>query len=92
MRGHLLAANLFAEIGVSDERKLTSKNIVKVVKRVANELGNTPAVCRSSYIHPMVIAAYETGQTLGEFRPRRSSKIARYEHELEPDEAALLKI
>lgn len=31
------------------------------VKRVADQLGNTPAVCRSSYIHPAVIAAWRNG-------------------------------
>jgi DNA topoisomerase-1 len=29
------------------------------VKAVAGLLGNTPAVCRSSYIHPIVLEAYE---------------------------------
>ena len=31
------------------------------MKAVAGVLGNTPAVCRSSYIHPLVLAAYEEG-------------------------------
>ena len=31
------------------------------VKAVAGVLGNTPAVCRKAYIHPAVLAAYETG-------------------------------
>jgi DNA topoisomerase-1 len=29
-----------------------------VVKQVSQQLGNTPAVCRSCYIHPAVIDAY----------------------------------
>ena len=33
----------------------------QVVKEVAAELGNTPAVCRKSYIHPRVLAAYLEG-------------------------------
>jgi DNA topoisomerase-1 len=31
------------------------------VKRVAAQLGNTPAVCRKSYIHPRVLASYLDG-------------------------------
>lgn len=31
------------------------------VKAVAGLLGNTPAVCRASYIHPTVFEAFETG-------------------------------
>jgi DNA topoisomerase I len=32
------------------------------VKQVAAELGNTPAVCRSSYIHPAVFAGWRSGK------------------------------
>ncbi len=40
------------------ERK---QRLVHAIKFVAADLCNTPAVCRSSYIHPAVIAAYEAG-------------------------------
>jgi len=36
--------------------------IVEVVKAVANRLGNTPAVCRSSYIDPRVFEAWRAGR------------------------------
>jgi len=35
--------------------------VVRAVKEVAHYLGNTPAVCRASYIDPRVIDAYEGG-------------------------------
>jgi DNA topoisomerase IB len=35
--------------------------IANVVKQVAAELRNTPAVCRKSYINPMVFAAWRRG-------------------------------
>jgi DNA topoisomerase I len=31
---------------------------------VAAELGNTPAVCRSAYIHPAVLDGYVRGETI----------------------------
>jgi DNA topoisomerase IB len=31
------------------------------VREVAAQLGNTPAVCRSSYIHPAVFAGWRSG-------------------------------
>lgn len=37
------------------------KQIVATVREVAALLHNTPAVCRSSYIHPVVLEAFETG-------------------------------
>jgi len=38
------------------------------VKAVAGLLGNTPTVCRASYVHPAVIALYESGR-IGEALP-----------------------
>jgi DNA topoisomerase IB len=38
--------------------------IVRVVKEVAQYLGNTPAVARASYIDPRVIEQYEHGRTI----------------------------
>lgn len=35
--------------------------IATCVKAVAGLLGNTPAVCRGAYIHPLVLKAYEAG-------------------------------
>ncbi len=37
----------------------------RVVKEVAHYLGNTPAVCRASYIDPRVFDAYRAGVTIG---------------------------
>jgi len=34
------------------------------VKEVAEELGNTPAVARSSYVDPRVVEGYESGLTI----------------------------
>jgi DNA topoisomerase IB len=39
--------------------------ITRAVKEVAGYLGNTPAVCRKSYIDPRVIDRYEGGVTIG---------------------------
>jgi DNA topoisomerase-1 len=40
----------------------TERNLVEAVKAAASRLGNTPAVCRHSYIHPSVIDAYRGGR------------------------------
>ena len=44
------------------------KNIVATIKAVAGRLRNTPAVCRKSYVHPVLLEAYRSG-TLGPARP-----------------------
>ncbi len=45
--------------------------IARAVKEVAHYLGNTPAVCRASYIDPRVFDAYRGGLVIG--RPLREA-------------------
>jgi DNA topoisomerase I len=54
-------------LGVStDAESPTARKraVVRAVAEAAHYLGNTPAVCRSSYIDPRVIDAYHGGQTI----------------------------
>jgi len=90
--GTLLAAVALAEIGKAEEPRQLKSNIVKAVKTVAEELGNTPTVCRASYIHPTVFSLYESGITLDEFRPKKKRRIRRVESDYEPEEKALLRL
>jgi DNA topoisomerase-1 len=90
--GTLLAALALAEIGIAEEEKVLKKNIVKAVKQVAEHLGNTPTVCRASYIHPTVLKSYESGLTLAEFEKKRKRAIKLSQAEFEPEEIALLKL
>lgn len=62
----LMAALELSKLGIATEPATLQKNMVKVVKKVAQELGNTPAVCRVSYIHPAVFRAYQKGQILSQ--------------------------
>ena len=47
----------------------TTRTLVEIVKGVAAQLGNTPAVCRKCYIHPAVIESFQQG-TLHEILSR----------------------
>ena len=55
-------------LGVAGEAAGTAtgrkRATVRAVKEVARYLGNTPAVCRASYIDPRVIDAYHAGLTI----------------------------
>lgn len=90
--GTLLAAVELAEIGAADEEPILKKNIVKAVKRVAEQLGNTPTVCRASYIHPAVLKSYEAGVTLAEFERKKTRRIKRTQTENDAEEIALMKM
>jgi DNA topoisomerase-1 len=90
--GTLLAALELAELGIADDEKERKRRLVRAVKRVAEQLGNTPTVCRSSYIHPAVIDSYCKGVTIAEFEPRKKRRIKLSQNDYEPSERALLKL
>jgi DNA topoisomerase I len=48
------------------------------VKEVAEHLGNTPAVCRSSYIDPRVIESFESGETIASALKKVPETLDRY--------------
>jgi hypothetical protein len=53
--------------------------ISAVVKEVAEHLGNTAAVCRSSYIDPRVIESFESGDTIAPALKKIPETLDRYE-------------
>jgi DNA topoisomerase IB len=62
-------------LAVRDRERETSKHassaarerdVKAAIKTVAAYLGNTPAVCRASYVDPRVIDRYQAGVTIGE--------------------------
>src|SRR5947208_14566930 len=62
--GTVLAALALAERDPGKSKTSRRRAISDAVKDVAESLGNTPAVCRRSYIDPRVIDAYERGETI----------------------------
>jgi len=63
--GTLRAATVLAEIGPPKSPTEAKRNVALAMRLVAAELGNTPVVCRSSYVHPMVVARYlDDGETI----------------------------
>jgi DNA topoisomerase-1 len=64
------AGTVKAAMALRDRREGGKKAVRAVVADVAEELGNTVAVCRKCYIHPQIIAAFEAG-TLRLRVPRR---------------------
>ena len=65
----------------ASERELNSC-VIAAVKQVALELRNTPAVCRKSYINPLVFSAWRSGALQRAIRediaaaPRKAEKAA----------------
>ena len=90
--GTLTAAIAFAERGPVDTEADAKRVIAAVMRRVAERLGNTPAVCRASYVSPAVIDQYLDGRTIEDFRPRHLRVVSAREIGLALEEHALLSL
>jgi DNA topoisomerase-1 len=94
--GTLLASIAFAEHAAQDgfpETATAEKRSVSAVMRsVAKQLGNTPAVCRASYVSPAVVEQYLDGRTIDDFRPRHLRVVKAREPGLSPEEQAMLSL
>jgi DNA topoisomerase-1 len=90
--GTLTAAIAFAERGPAESTAEQKRVIAAVMRRVGEELGNTPAVARSSYVSPAVIDQYLDGRTLDDFRPRHLRVLGARDVGLDVEEQALLSL
>ena len=82
-------ATILADIGPAPSERQAKSNVVLALRLVSAELGNTPAICRKSYIHPMVIAKYlDEGETI---RPPRGKAGIASPVAHAPEERALIR-
>ena len=67
--GSALALAVLRELQWQPESE-AKRHVVEMVKNVARQLGNTPAVCRKCYIHPAVLEGFVLGTLAQLPRPR----------------------
>ena len=88
--GTLLCSIALAMQGQAPSKTERKKKIKRAIDATAEQLGNTPAVCRSSYICPRVLDEYMEGRPFEMLRKtRRGKPVARVGLSIE--ERALLK-
>lgn len=87
--GTLRAATVLAELGAADLATEAKRNVATTMRLVASELGNTPAICRSSYVHPLVVARYVDDGEIIKLPPRYEPRADVYAHS--PEERALIR-
>jgi DNA topoisomerase-1 len=80
--GSVLALSELSRLPFETEREARG-NIVAAIKAVAARMGNTPAICRKSYIHPALLEAYAAGRLVRE--------VARRSPSLRQEERAFLR-
>ena len=68
--GTLVCASALARAGSEalDGKTARKRQLVAAIKETAQLLGNTPAVCRSSYICPEIISSFEKGSINGQLK------------------------
>jgi len=88
--GTLLATTELLALKYCDDAKKRQKMVAATVKNVAKRLGNTPAVARSSYIDPRVIALHDNAKQLGSMQS--AIEKMRPKKYMNADEQALLKV
>lgn len=91
--GTLVCACALAREENGEPLKKTAKNkrIVAAIKETAEVLGNTPAVCRGSYVCPEIINAFDKGRVIDTSVNKLDDLIAFRGHGLHKAEKALLK-
>jgi DNA topoisomerase-1 len=90
--GTLLAAVEFAERGLVEGKGEQKRAVAAVMRHVAERLGNTPAVTRSSYVSPAVVEQYLSGRTIDDFRPRHLRIVNARDIGLDREEQATLSL
>jgi DNA topoisomerase-1 len=87
--GTLRAATVLAELGKPRTEREAKRNVALAMRLVSSELGNTPTICRKSYVHPIVIARYvDEGDAIALPAARRTAADRGQAHS--PEERALI--
>jgi len=89
--GTLRMATVLGDLGPGANAREAARNVALAARLVAAELGNTPAICRASYVHPLVIARYvDAGVTIAPGTAPARAAARRQTADHTPEERALL--
>jgi DNA topoisomerase-1 len=88
--GTLICALALAKQPPAESQRGLRRQIAEAMREAAKALGNTPAVCRSSYVHPGVLDAHGSGEL--HVRLRRAAAREPTPGKLRPYEQAVLRL
>jgi DNA topoisomerase-1 len=91
--GTVMAAAAFVDADPPANKTVMKRVESAVMKEVAEELGNTPAVARGSYVDPRVVEGYEAGLTIaaGARQAARKRTVAARQEVLDRSTARLIR-
>ena len=81
--GTVAAAVALSEVGPIDGARARQRAVARVCRVAAGLLGNTPAVCRASYIDPRVIDHFLDGVTIASIASEVEARISAAGHTAE---------
>jgi DNA topoisomerase-1 len=90
--GTLTAALALGERGPVETAPEQKRVVAAVMRKVGEQLGNTPAVARASYVSPAVVDQYLDGRTIEDFRPRHLRVVGARDLGLDFEEQSLLSL
>ncbi|HSB84738.1 MAG TPA: hypothetical protein VLD86_00440 [Ilumatobacteraceae bacterium] len=76
--GSVLTFELLRLAGPASNETEAKRQAREAIKAAAGELRNTPAVCRRSYVHPLVLEAHVSGDLHRDLKPERRLNGARW--------------
>ena len=88
--GTVLGALALQECGACESPRQAKTQVARAIERVAARLGNTPAICRKSYVHPAIIEAYLGGSLLQTLSTLAEQDTGHSGHGLWPEERVVL--
>ena len=90
--GTVQAFLAFKSIGCCDTQTETKRRIVEALDIVSEQLGNTRAVCKKYYVHPLMLSLYENGKLEKYIKELDNIEKSNKKEELTPEEKVVLKI
>ncbi len=90
--GTVLAAKALAVTGPATSKRHATRNLSRAMELVGQSLGNTAAIVRKSYVHPVVVEAHLDGSLVESWERPLPERAARSTARLRADEARLLRL
>ncbi len=81
-----------AEADLPENKTARKRRVVEAIKETAEVLGNTPAVCRSAYISPVVLDKFERGKVVGNYFRTVEDLVNHKGKQMHKAERALLRL
>ena len=75
---------------IKTTKAAAKRNVTQAIERTAARLGNTPAICRKSYVHPEVVDAYLDGSLVESLKAEVEAELREELTGLRPEEVPVL--